>query len=251
MTTRGDSRNRRRVLATAALATAALALVSLLAGPVTAAATGTAKSVPAADRKALERVLANAFRALPTPAKEFREDRSSVEREIAWGTSARAVATKAPVEARQVRVYERRAGEGEEAEVVGLEVRVYVNQERSLPEPLGSEGGTLETFTHDGLPATRVMLAGVGGRVALPLTPGERDEALTVIRLHVGADDAEPYLVQVAQGRRPDRTPWDDRPARKASEVRTIVVEFQGPRSEVERLANATPAAPLRALLMP
>ena len=130
--------------------------------------------------------------------------------------------------------------------------RLYVNQERALPEPLGSEGGALETFTHYGLPGMRVVLADpTSGRVALPLTPEEDENAPTVLRLHVGAAEIEPYLVDVAQGRRPDRTPWDSRPALKASEVRTIIVEFQGPRGEVERLLKATPSAPLRALLTP
>lgn len=227
-----------------------VALLLLSAAPAAAAAA--AKSVPSADRKALERVLAKAFRALPAPAKEFREDRSSRGREIAAPTSARGVATQAPAEAREARVYERRAGAGSDEETVGLEIQVYVNLERSLPEPLGSEGGTLETFTHDGLPGMRVSLAGVGsGRVALPLTTEEERTALTVVRLHVGAPEIDAYLVEVAQGRRPDRTPWDARPAKTKSEVRTIVAEFRGPRDEVERLAKATPAAPLRALLTP
>ena len=74
---------------------------------------------------------------------------------------------------------------------------------------------------------------------------------MTVVRLHVGSADAEPYLVEIAQGRRPVRTPWDQSAARKASDVRTIVVEFRGPRAEIERLVKATGAAPLRALLTP
>ncbi len=209
-------------------------------------------ALPAAERKALERTLSKAFRALPVPAKEFRAARASGSREIAPGTSAWAVATKAPAEAREARVYEKKIGAGEDAEVVGLEIRVYLNQERALPEPLGSEGGNLETFTHEGLPGMRASLAGIGsGRLALPLTPEEEADALTVVRLHVGGAEAEPYLVEIAQGRQPVRTPWDARPARKASEVRTIVVEFHGPRGEVERLVTATRAAPLRALLTP
>ncbi|HEY6572673.1 MAG TPA: hypothetical protein VI198_05075, partial [Candidatus Eisenbacteria bacterium] len=209
-------------------------------------------ALPAAERKALERTLSKAFRALPVPAKAFQEDRAGGSREIAMGTSAWAVATKAPAVANQVRVYERRVGTGEDADVAVLELRVYLNQERELPEPLGSEGGTLETFTHEGLPGMRVSLAGVApGRVALPLTPQEEEDALTVVRLHVGSAEAEPYLVEISQGRRPVRTPWDQSAARKASDVRTIVVEFRGPRAEVERLVKATGAAPLRALLTP
>ncbi|HEU4726065.1 MAG TPA: hypothetical protein VFU59_12335, partial [Candidatus Eisenbacteria bacterium] len=205
-----------------------------------------AKPIPAAAKAALTRTLASAFRALPAPAKDFHEDREGGLREIAAGTSAWAVATKAPAEAKQVRVYERTVGEGDDAETVPLEVRVYVNLERALPEPLGSEGGALETFTHDGLPGMRASLAGVGAsRVALPLSPEEMKDALTVVRLHVGAAEATPYLDEIAQGRRPPRTPWDERPARKASDVRTIVVEFQGPRAEVDRLAAAVKAAPL------
>jgi len=209
-------------------------------------------AMPAAERKALERTLSKAFRSLPAPAKAFREDRASGSREIAPGTSAWAVAAKAPAEARQARVYERRIGSGEDAEVVGLEVRVYLNLERTLPDPLGSEGGALESFTHEGLPGMRVSLAGVSaGRVALPLTPEEQEDALTVVRLHVGSAAAATYLVEIAQGRRPVGTPWDSQAARKASDVRTIVVEFHGPRGEVERLVKATRAAPLRALLTP
>lgn len=241
--------NRRRHIA------AFMALISMTLGhpgPL-AAKPGTAGGVvPSTDRKALEKTLAKAFRALPAPSKEYREDRSSRSRTIAAGTSTWAVATKAPAEARQIRVYERRIGTGEDAEVVTLEMRVYVNQERALPEPLGSEGGALETFTHEGLPGMRVLLAGAtSGRVALPLSPSDEPNVLTVLRLHVGAAECEPYLIEVAQGRRPDRTPWDTEPAKKASAVRTIVVEYQGPRAEVERLLQATKAAPLRALLSP
>ena len=241
--------NRRRRSAVAAIVLATLAPCLPTTHPASAGSKG---AFPAPDRKALEQTLAKAFRALPVPSKKFREDRTSGTRTIEAGTSTRAVATRTAAEARQIRVYERRIGTGEDAEVVGLEIRVYVNQERSLPEPLGSEGGTLETFTHDGLPGMRVVLAGAtSGRVALPLSPEEEQDALTVLRLHVGAADIEPYLIEVAQGRRPDTTPWDSHPARRASEVRTIVVEFQGPRGEVERLVKATSAAPLRALLTP
>ena len=233
---------------------AALVSILLMLGlpGALAAETSAPKSVPDPDRKALERTLAKAFRALPATSKEFREDRESGTRTISPGTSTWAMETKAPAVAQQIRVYEMNRGAGDDAEVVTLEIRVYLNQERSLPEPLGSEGGTLETFTHDGLPGMRVLLAGAtSGRVAVPLSPDEEENALTVLRLHVGAAEVELYLVEVAQGRRPDRTPWDSRPAKKPSEVRTIVVEFQGPRREVERLLQATPAAPLRALLTP
>ncbi len=211
-------------------------------------------SLPAAGRKALERTLSKALDALPAPGKAFHEDRASRSREIAPGTSAWAVATKAPAEARAVRVYEGKIGTeaGDDAEVVGLEIRVYLNLERALPEPLGSEGGGLETFTHDGLPGMRASLAGVApGRLALPLTPEQEANSLTVVRLHVGAAEIEPYLLEIAQGRRPVRTPWDSTPALTPSEVRTIVVEFHGPRGEVDRLVKATQAAPLRALLTP
>ena len=241
--------NPRRHLTLAALALGPFVLGLLV---VLSAESRAASAIPASDRKALERTLASAFRALPVPVKEFHQDRSSGTRVIVPGTTARAAAAKAPAEARQVRVYERLVGTGEEAEAVGLEVRVYVNQEGTLPEPLASEAGTPQTFTHDGLPGMRVSLAGVpSGRVALPLTADEAANALTVVRLYVGLPPIEPYLEEIAQGRQPERTPWDSRPPRRASEVRTVVVEFQGPRGEVERLVKATSAAPLRALLSP
>ncbi|MEK7314920.1 MAG: hypothetical protein AAB011_01975 [Candidatus Eisenbacteria bacterium] len=236
----------------AALGIATISLSMTL--PARAGAAKQGETLPAAERKALERTLSKAFAALPLPGKAFREDRASRSREIAPGTSAWAVATKAPTEAKAVRVYEGMIGTeaGGDAEVVGLEIRVYLNLERTLPEPLGSEGGGMETFTHDGLPGMRASLAGVApSRLALPLTPEQEANSLTVVRLHVGAAEIEPYLLEIAQGRRPVRTPWDSSAARKASEVRTIVVEFHGPRGEVDRLVKATQAAPLRALLTP
>jgi hypothetical protein len=211
-----------------------------------------ARPFPTADRKALERVLRKAFEALPPPGKEFRLDTANGSKEIAFSTGAWAVATKAPAEAKEVRVYEKHAGSGEDAETCTLEVRVYLNMERGLPDPLGSEGGELATFTHDGAPAARASLAGVGAsRVALPLTAEEGAGALTVLRLHVGAEAVEGYLAEIARGRIPPRTPWDQTAAKSPSEVRTIVVEFYGPRAEVERLLTSTPVAPLRALLSP
>ena len=210
------------------------------------------RSLPAGDRKSMERTLRKAFEALPAPAKEFRLDAKSGSKEIGLSASAWAVATKAPAEAREARVYESSGGAGKEAEPVVVEVRVYINMERTLPEPLGSEGGVLETFTHDGLPGSRASLAGVDpSRVALPLTSGEGANALTVLRIHVGDLAIESYLTEIAQGRKPPRTPWDQTPAKSPSEIRTLVVEYYGPRAEVERLLKATTTAPLRALLSP
>ena len=252
--------NRIRWIVRGRAAAAGLAAMSLLAAGAVPQARGAAEAkpaeqprarvLPAADRKALERVLRKVFEALPPPGKEFRLESENGAREIAFSTSAWAVATNAPAEAHEVRVYERHAGRGNDAETFTLEVRVYLNMERGLPDPLGSEGGGLQSFTHDGVPATRASLAGVeAGRVALPLTADEEGDALTLIRLHVGAEAIEGYLADIARGRIPPRTPWDQTAAKSPSEVRTLVVEFYGPNAEVERLLRATPTAPLRALL--
>ncbi|HET9952199.1 MAG TPA: hypothetical protein VFS09_10435 [Candidatus Eisenbacteria bacterium] len=243
----------------AAAGVAAMSLLVAASVPDASAAGGEkpagappARSLASSDRKSLERTLKKAFEALPSPAKEFRLDAENGTSEVGFAATAWAVATKAPAEARGDRVYEGRVGSGEASEPVVLEVRIYVNMERALPEPLGSEGGVLETFTHDGLPGSRASLAGVDpGRVALPLTAEETSNALTVLRLHVGAASIESYLAEVAQGRKPPRTPWDKTAAKSPSEVRTLVVEYYGPRAEVERLLKATTAAPLRALLTP
>jgi hypothetical protein len=199
------------------------------------------KAPSTTERKAMERAITRCFQALPAPARTFRRDRESDLLEIA-GLGAEAT-----------RVYERRVTKGSDEDPVVLEVRVYMNREQSLPEPLGSEGGAFQPFRHDGLPAMRVFLAGVdpGGRVALPLTPEESTDALTVVRLHVGPPSAEKYLYEIAEGRHPDRTPWDDAGPRSLTEVRTIVVEYRGPRAEVERLLQATVASKLRAILDP
>jgi hypothetical protein len=233
------------------------ALVAIAATGIAAmsfglAAADTRPTLAAGDRKTLERTVTRIFESLPRPAKGYRLDRSSGSKTIEAPTSAWALATKAPAEVEAVRVYEKRVGAGEDAETVTLEVRVHINGERSLPDPLGSEGGTPESFTQEGMPCMRVSLAGVSsGRVALPLTPDEANDALTVVRVYIGAAAIEPYLADLAQGRTPEHTPWDVRPARRLSEVRTIVVEYYGPRREVERLLKKTPPAPLRALLTP
>ena len=248
---------RRHRVPAAAAGMAALSLLIAGATPAVAASTAdkpagqtSAREVAATDRKALELVLKKAFESLPPPGKEFRLDAESGTKEIALSSSAWAVATKAPAEAQASRVFEKHEGSGENEETVTLEIRLYLNMERELPEPLGSEGGVLETFTHDGLPGSRASLAGVEpGRVALPLTAEEGANALTVIRLHVGAETIEGYLGDVARGKKPPRTPWDQTAAQSPSEVRTIVVEYYGPRAEVERLLKSTSASPLRALL--
>ena len=240
------------VLAAISFLFAAAVPAAAIAADVTPAGSPPGPSLPAGDRKSMERTLRKAFAALPAPAKEFRLDAASNSREIGLSATTWAVATKAPAEAREARVYESGGGAGKEAEPVVLEVRVYVNMERGLPEPLGSEGGVLETFTHDGLPGSRASLAGVDpSRVALPLTSEEETNALTVLRLHVGDLAIESYLKEIAQGRKPPRTPWDQTPAKSPSEIRTLVVEYYGPRAEVERLLKATTTASLRALLTP
>jgi len=237
-----------RVRGMAAAATVAAMSIGL------AADAGASTPIGAADKKAIEQTLAKVFATLPRPAKGYRLDRANGSREIAPATSARVLANVAPAEAAETRVYEK-AGTGDSSEEsVVLEVRVYINQERSLPDPLGSEGGTPQTFTQDGMPCLRVSLAGVdvdAGRVALPLTGEDEGNALTVLRAYVGAPAIEPYLVDLARGRTPATTPWDARKARRPSEVRTIVVEYYGPRAEVERLLKATRSGPLRALLTP
>jgi hypothetical protein len=248
-------RTLRRAAAAAGVAVLSLFLPGAIPSPAASTVEKPADSNPAralsgADRKALERVLRKAFEALPSPGKDFRADAESGTQEIALSSSAWAMATKAPAEAQASRVFEKRTGSGDDAETVTLEIRLYLNMERGLPEPLGSEGGVLETFTHNGLPGSRASLAGVEpSRVALPLTAEEGANALTVLRLHVGAESIEGYLGEIARGRKPPRTPWDQTAAKSPSEVRTIVVEYYGPRAEVERLLKATSAAPLRALL--
>lgn len=217
--------------------------------PPEAAASATIRS---ADQATMKKTLSRCFQVLPTPAREFKRDRESEWTEIGLPAGADAApGASSPAEASSARVYEGKAT-GDSEDVPVLEVRVYINLERGLPEPLGSEGGVLQTFTHDGLPGMRVSLAGVDpGRVALPLTPAETENALIVARLHVGAAEIEPYLVDIAQGRRPTRSPWAQKAAERASEVRTIVVEYRGPRREVERLVRATTASKLRAILTP
>src|SRR5690349_3403458 len=215
------------------------------------AASNARPALSAEDRKSLARSLANVFDALPRPSKGYRLDKDANAPEIATATTAWAIATKAPADAAATHVYERpKPGNADENDVV--EIRVYLNRERTLPDALGSEGGTLETFTQDGMPCSRLSLAGVTpGRVALPLRGDQDADALTVLRAHVGVVDVEPYLIEISQGRTPRRSPWDGEPARRLSQIRTIVVEYYGPRAEVERLMKATPAAPLRALLTP
>lgn len=221
--------------------------LALLAGVCAGAALGedarAADAAPsAAERRAMEKVVSRCFGALPGPTRPFRRDHQSDFAEIA-ARSAEAT-----------RVYERRPAAGTDEDPMVLEIRVYVNRERSLPEPLGSEGGALQTFRHDGIPTTRVFLAGVGvdqGRVALPLSPQDEADALTVVRLHVGPPYAEKYLEEIAQGRRPDRTPWDGAAPLRGASVRTLVVEFRGPRAEVELLLRHTLVPKLRAILDP
>jgi hypothetical protein len=213
------------------------------------------RALPADDRAKLAHSLGKVFDALPHLPKGYMRDRRHDSKQFAFATTASAFAATAPAGASETHVYGKPAGTGPDAnkgEMVTLEIRAYINWERTLPEPLGSEGGSLQAFTHDGMPCTRASLAGVtSGRVALPLASNEERNALTVLRAHVGADSIGAYLTEIAQGRTPTETPWGDAPVRRPSDVRTIVVEFYGPRADVEALLNGTSAAPLKKLLTP
>lgn len=213
-----------------------------------------APTIPAKDRKALEGTLNKVLQLLPAPAKEFRRDREGDSREIAATAPPRTAegAWRVPAGARTGRVYVKRSGAGDDAAETRLEVNVYVNLETTLSDPLGSAGGSLRVDLRDEAPFARHSLAGIDAtRVALPLTEEEKANSLTVVRAYIAVPEADNYLADVIQGRRPDRSPWDGTQAKSASEVRTIVVEYHGPASEVQRLADATPVPKLRALLTP
>lgn len=236
-------------------AAAGLALafaIPALAAPALAAKE--APTIPAKDRKALESTLNKVLQLLPTPEKAFRRDRDGDSREIAATAPPKTAegAWRVPAGARTGRAYVRRTGSGENVVEARLEVNVYLNLETTLPDPLGSAGGSLRVDERDEAPFARHSLAGIDAtRVALPLTADEMANSLTVVRAYIAAPEADNYLADVIQGRRPDRSPWDGTQAKSASEVRTIVVEYHGPASEVERLAAATPVPKLRALLTP
>ncbi|HSQ59181.1 MAG TPA: hypothetical protein VLT84_01905 [Acidobacteriota bacterium] len=231
----------------------ALALAFLVSAPPALAAKE-APTIPAKDQKALEGALDKVLRLLPAPAKEFRHDREGDSREVAATAPPKTAdgAWRVPAGAQAGRVYVKRDGTGDDAVETRVEVNVYLNLETTLSDPLGSAGGSLRVDLKDEAPFARHSLAGIDAtRVALPLTEEEKANSLTVVRAYIAAPEADGYLADVIQGRRPDRSPWDGTQAKSASEVRTIVVEFHGPASEVERLAAATPVLKLRALLTP
>jgi hypothetical protein len=231
----------------------ALALAFTVSAP-SALAEKEAPTIPAKDRKALETTLDKVLQLLPAPAKEFRRDREGDSREVAANAPPKTAdgAWRVPAGARTGRVYVKRAGTGDDAEETRLEVNVYVNLEATLSDPLGSAGGSLRVDLRDEAPFARHSLAGIdAARVELPLTEEEKANSLTVVRAYIATPEADGYLADVIQGRRPDRSPWDGTQAKSASEVRTIVVEYHGPASEVERLAAATPVPKIRALLTP
>ena len=210
-----------------------LALAALLVSPPTPAATRAGPGISV--------TLTRVFQALPPPSKRFRLDAEGGSRTIEIGH---------PTRAHEVRVYEQRTGSGDTEGTTTVEVRVTINGDLAFPDPFASESGTPRAFTHDGLPATRTTLAGAeDSRVAMPLNDEQRANVLTDVRLLVGPASAQVYLDAVAKGHRPEKAPWDGRSPKGANEIRVIVVEYYGPRAEVERLLAATKAAPLRALL--
>jgi hypothetical protein len=205
--------------------------------------------LPRQDRQALERTLDQVFRRLPTPAAGFRRDVEGDDREVTSSAAPRAAdgGWLVPAAARSTRLY---ASHGANDEDLELEITVYVNQEASLSDPLGSAGGALDMDVRDEAPVVRHSLAGIDEyRVKLPFTDEDRANALTVVRIYVAIPDAKPYLSALAQGRRPPESPWEGATAKRASQVRTIVVEFYGPAREVDRLAEKTAIAPLRELI--
>lgn len=238
-----DVPKRRRFISLAtlpAIAAVGIALALIVYNP----GLRTASSAPHEpdDEDAFKLVLMKAVAALPHPGKSFRLDPESTANDLHEGL---------PLGARAVRVFEKPARPNED-DAVSIEVRVYLNRERFLPEPLGSEAGPPVLLTQDGAPGVRFGLAGVDvGRVALPVDPTEAANSLTVARLFVGTASARSYLDQIAHGLMPDRTPWDKAGVGRPTDVRTIVVEYYGPRAEVDRLLKATAIAPLRALLTP
>jgi hypothetical protein len=211
-------------------------------------------SVPSKDRKALEQTLDKIWQSVPAVSKEYQRDRDGDAKEVHAPVGAKSAdgVWRVPAGARGSRAYVKATGTGDDAQELRLEINVYVNLESSLGDPLGSEGGTMRIEDRDGVPFVRHQMAGVEGtRLALELSDEAKANALTVVRAYVAKPEAADYVADLIQGHRPDANPWEGVPATGAAQVRTIVVEFHGPASEVDRLAAATRVSNWKALLAP
>lgn len=211
------------------------------------------RDVPARERARVLNAVRRALALLPEP-KGYDLDAESVtseaERTAAWKEGG----WSAPVAARAERSFE--PPDPDRPDVPpALEERVFANSEVALPSGLASETGMLRPFPLAGAPAVEATLAGIsvedtpagGGRVALPVTPGQASSALTIIRVLI-ADPAAERAFRAAAGSgtmaaRPRRAPA------RAGSVQTLMVELYGGRGDVEAVARRLPVGSLRRLL--
>jgi hypothetical protein len=154
------------------------------------------------------------------------------------------------------RVYEPRKS-GDNAPP-NLEQRVYVNSEVAMPSGLASEGAAPRLFPIPGAAAVEVTTIGMegseaasseGGRVAMPVAPGQAASAVTIIRVLLADPKTERIFRSATAVDHITQTV--DRPVLRSGAVQSLVIELYGGKRDVEALARRLPVSALRRLLDP
>ncbi len=213
------------------------------------------RPVPTAAVAGLRRSLAAALAAVPQPSSPYRLDRTSSVTRVnpAAGWDAAADRWAAPAEGSAERVYVA-GGDEDQEDGRTVEIRVFLNLEPSLPTGLASVAGEPRLVALSTAPAVEVTTIGAeeGQRVALPVTPEEAAEAVTIIRLYVGGPAVEQALRRLLAeetGESTNKPTHTMVPTRRADHVQAVIVELYGPKAEVERLARGVKVGALRKLL--
>jgi hypothetical protein len=244
---------KRRLLTTVVVLAVGIGLVDPYACVQHSSGSPLRRDVPARERARVLVAVRRALALLPEP-KGYELDAESVTSEAAASAAWKDGSWATPVAARAERSFAPPDPDQPNA-LPALEQRVFANSEVALPSGLASETGVLRLFSLKGAAAVEATLAGIsvedtpssGGRVAMPVTPGQASSALTIIRVLIADPASErAFRAAAASGAMAARPP---RAPSRAGSVETLVIELYGGRQDVESLARRLPVASLRKVL--
>lgn len=200
----------------------------------------------------LKKRLARVVLAIPRPGQPYQlaEDGAS-ENISAWAGLIKGTHLWAPIEALSGRDFQALPTREEEDDYRAIEVMVTLNGVRGLSTGLASKSEKVQTFE---LPGTWSV---VQSTIGIDSTRAEREaaertpqEPITLLRIYIVDPDLEAKLRQSFKesGGFPAFGPTQV-PSANSDMVRSIVVEFFGPKSDVETTARSMDVAAVRKFL--
>jgi hypothetical protein len=201
----------------------------------------------------VKRLLTKVLQATPKPTAPYAPSEESPSDEVAAKAGmVKGTQRWVPIEAWTQREYEAVGPEeDEDAAVKFLEIQIALNGTRGLTSGIATKSDKPHMVTIDGAVAVEQTSIPVVDSTQAQVDPSQQpDEPMTLLRLYFVDPDLETHVrkLQTETSAFPGFGPFQvlaDHP----DELRSIVISFYGPKSDVEALAKRIDVAALRRLL--